>query len=175
MHVGVLGMTQSGKTLALKAYIERFKRAGYSSILLDPLNDPEFNVDFQTSNQYEFIDMVFKSKNCLVIVDETGEQGKFNIAVSKLATKGRHWGHTCIFAAQKATQVNTLVRDQWGAVMCFTSGAKSGILLAEEFNCQDLKKCTELRRGEYMYKTRFDPMLRGNIFDEIKKLGLYRK
>jgi hypothetical protein len=46
--------------------------------------------------------------------------------------------------------------------------------LAEEFNCDDLKKCTELAKGEYFYKTRFNPLIKGNIFDEIKALGLYR-
>ena len=175
MHIGVNGMTMSGKSLALKSFIIRFRNQGIKSIVLDPLCDPEFDADFQTDNEIEFIDMVYASRKCLVIVDEAGEAGKFNNAISKLATKGRHWGHTCVFASQKATQMNPLVRDQWGAIMMFTSGRKSGELMSEEFNCPDLKKCTELAKGEYMYKGRFTPMRRGSIFDEIKALGLYRE
>lgn len=174
MHIGVIGQTMSGKTLFLKCFIQRYRLAGIKSIVLDSLGDPDFNADFCTDSPEQFERVVYSSRSCLVGIDESGDQGKFSAHMAKLARKGRHWGHVCLYSAQKATQINPLIRDQWGAIALFCSGAKTGALFAEEFNEPELLKCVDLRKGEYFYKQRFQPVIKASIFDEVKNLGFYR-
>lgn len=165
MHLGIFGMTESGKSTTAKVLIEVFKKKGVSSLLLDPLEDPSFNADFKTSDPDLFMKVVFSSEKCLVIVDESGDAiGHYNPVMQKLATKGRHWGHTCIFLTQKATQIPPIIRDQMGAVFLFGSGSQSCKAIAEEFNSKEFLTGSELKKGEFIYKTRFGSPVRGSIF-----------
>ena len=177
MHILILGMTESGKSNAGKVLIETMRKRGIKSIVLDPLKDPSFNADFQTDNPDHFINVVFgDARKCLVIVDESGEAiGRYNTTMNQLATRGRHWGHTCVFICQKAVQIAPIIRDQCGAVFMFCSGKPSGKMIGEEFNSDKFLDCTKLRRGEYLYKTRFSDIVEGNVFDDLKSVGLYRK
>lgn len=175
MHLMVLGMTGQGKSNTLKILIDRYRKNGGKSILIDPLCDPEFNADFQTDKQDEFLKMVFSSRRCLVLADESGESvGRYNDTMNVLATRGRHWGHTCVFSCQKATQLAPLVRDQCEGLFLFKSGLRSIDLLKDDFACKEIDRALKFEKGEYLYMTRnMDPVY-GNIFDDMKAVGLYK-
>ena len=165
MHTLILGMTESGKTTTAKVLIKKFKNQGVKSLVLDPLKDPGFNADYQTDNPDEFLRVVFSSRSCHVYVDESGDAiGHYNPTMQKLATKGRHYGHSCFFITQKATQIPPIIRDQCSQVFLFGSGLQSCKAIAEEFNSKEFLRCTELRQGEFIHKTRFGKASKGNIF-----------
>jgi DNA helicase HerA-like ATPase len=155
MHTAIYGMTLSGKSSLAKQIIANLRMKGYKTIVLDPLGDPSFNADFHTQDVKEFERVWKGSRSCFCYIDESGQVGKFSEAMRNAATTGRHWGHSFTFIAQKATQVEPLVREQCSNLFLFRSGRKSRETLAEEFDCDELLKPIKLLeyhsiiRGEY--------------------------
>lgn len=159
-------MTESGKTTLAKRLINSARNSsGMKSIVLDPLRDPAFNADFQTADPDEFLERVFNSESCLVVVDEGAQMiGRYEGPMLKLATMGRHWGHTCIFLSQRPMQINLTVRNQLSAVALFCSSFDDGKTMSKEFNENELLNCTSLKRGEYYYKMRFKNVEKRKLF-----------
>lgn len=125
-------------------------------IVLDPLKDPQWNADFITDDQEEFLDVFWRSRSCAAFLDEGGESvGRYDLAMQKTATRGRHCGHSCHYIAQKATQLAPIVRDQCSYLYLYTSGLTSCKMLAEEFNKPELLNATQLQRFSYFFVSRF--------------------
>lgn len=125
-------------------------------IVLDPLKDPAWQADFITDNQEEFLDVFWRSRSCAAFLDEGGESvGRYDLAMQKTATRGRHCGHSCHYIAQKATQLAPIVRDQCSYLYLYTSGLASCKMLAEEFNKPELLNATQLQRYSYFFASRF--------------------
>lgn len=165
-HVLILGMTESGKTTLARKFAHTYHARGIGILILDPLCDPRWpqgeNV-FITADQEEFLDVFWRSRRCAAFLDEGGESvGRYNVAMSKTATRGRHWGHSCHFIAQRATQLAPLVRDQCSHLFLFCSSWKDGKLLAEEFNKPELEQCSEFAQGEYIHAVKFGRTIRVN-------------
>lgn len=151
-HVLLLGMTLSGKTHKAKSLSRDYKAAGAGVLVLDPLLDPEWQADFITDDPNKFLDVFWKSRSCMAFMDEGGESvGRYDIAMQKTATRGRHWGHTCHYIAQRATQLSPLVRDQCTRLFLFCSSNKDGQVLSHEWNRPELEECSQLKQGEYYY------------------------
>lgn len=149
-------MTESGKTTKARRLAANYKRQGIGVIVLDPLRDPGWNADFITDDQEEFLDVFWRSRSCAAFLDEGGESvGRYDLAMQKTATRGRHCGHSCHYVAQKATQLAPIVRDQCSHLFLFTSGLASAKMLAEEFNKPDLLQATQLQMYSYFHATRF--------------------
>lgn len=167
-HCQILGMTESGKTTLAKKLARDYSARGIKVMVLDPLHDPEWCADFKTSDSEEFLEVFWNSRQCAVFIDEAGESvGQFDKVMSKTATKGRHWGHSCHYIAQRGTQISKIVRDQCSHLFLFASSVDDGKIHANEWNSVELKGCNALKQGDYYHVTRFsDPVLL-NIFDEI--------
>ncbi len=149
-------MTESGKTTKARRLAASYKMQGIGVIVLDPLRDPGWNADFITDDQEEFLDVFWRSRSCAAFLDEGGESvGRYDLAMQKTATRGRHCGHSCHYVAQKATQLAPIVRDQCSHLFLFTSGLASAKMLAEEFNKPDLLQATQLQMYSYFHATRF--------------------
>lgn len=121
-------------------------------LVLDPMCDPAWEADYITNNPTEFLSVFWKSRSCMAFMDEGGESvGRYDTTMSKTATRGRHWGHTCHYIAQKATQLAPLVRDQCTRVFAFCGSEKDGKVLAGEWNKPELETIHTLKQGEYIY------------------------
>src|SRR5271154_7447046 len=97
-HSLVLGMTESGKTTLAKRMAWRYQARDVKVIVLDPLCDPEWQADFQTSDPEEFLSAFWASQKCAVFIDEAGQSiGRYNEVMQRTATRGRHWGHAVHF------------------------------------------------------------------------------
>lgn len=155
-HVLILGMTESGKTTKARQLAANYRRQGIGVIVLDPLRDPAWQADFITDDQEEFLDVFWRSRSCAAFLDEGGESvGRYDLAMQKTATRGRHCGHSCHYIAQKATQLAPIVRDQCSYLYLFRSGMQSCKLLAEEFSQDELLKGAQLRMYSYVFTSRF--------------------
>lgn len=135
-------------------------------IKLDPLNDPNFPSDYATDDPHDFLDVAKKSRSCALFIDEAGEyldRGGLK-EMEWCGTRARHWGHSSHFIAQRATQVNRLVRDQCSVLFVFKVSYKDAKLLAEEFACKELEDACNLKKGEYYYITRYQPIEKRRLF-----------
>lgn len=155
-HVLIVGTTESGKTTLARNLAAHYKRNGYGVLVLDPLSDPRWPCDFITADADEFLDVFWRSRKCIAFMDEGGESvGRYDLAMQKTATRGRHWGHSCHYVAQDPTQLAPIVRAQCSHLFAFALSLRQSKVLAEEFNEPQLETCTKLRQGEYIHAQRF--------------------
>jgi hypothetical protein len=159
-------MTLSGKTTKAKALAHDYRRAGIGVLVLDPLQDPGWQADFITDDPGKFLDVFWKSRSCMAFMDEGGESvGRYDLAMQKTATRGRHCGHVCHYVTQKATQLAPVVRDQCTRLFLFCSSTRDGKILADEFNRPELEGCSALKQGEYFYAVKMGTIQRIGVQD----------
>lgn len=149
-------MTESGKTTFARRLATRYKNNGRGVLVLDPLLDPRWNADFITDDQEHFLEVFWSNRECMAFLDEGSESvGRYDKAMQKTATRGRHWGHCCHFLCQDATQLAPIIRAQCRHLFLFCTSRKTGEKLAEEWNKDELKECGELKQGEFIHAVRF--------------------
>lgn len=163
-HVLILGMTESGKTTLARNLAGMYRAKGGKVLVLDPLADPRWPCDFITSDADEFLEVFWSSRRCFAFMDEGGESvGRYDAAMQKTATRGRHWGHSCHYIAQRATQMAPIIRDQCRHLFLFASSRKDGEELAREWNRDELLECSALKQGEYIHAEKFGAISRHQI------------
>jgi hypothetical protein len=164
-HCLIFGMTESGKTTLAKRLAQRFKYNEVPVIVLDSLNDPEWQCDFQTTDPEEFLRVFWSSKRCACFIDEAGDAvGRYNTVMQRTATRGRHWGHSVHYISQRGVQIAPTVRDQCGHIFLLTTSVQDGKVHANEWNQPDLLACNSLAKGNYFHCTRFGKLERGSLF-----------
>ena len=164
-HSLILGMTESGKTTLAKQLAAQYKKAGINVLVLDPLKDPSWNADYQTNNPDEFLKVFWDSRRCAVFIDEAGESaGRYDKAMERTATKGRHWGHNVHYISQRGTMINTTIRGQCTNMFLFSTGLKDAKIHAEEWGHEELKNANKLKKGEFFHCDRFDYIKQCKLF-----------
>ena len=164
-HSLILGMTESGKTSLAKALAAQYKKEGLGVLVLDPMHSPDWNADFQTDDPNEFIRVFFASRSCMVFIDEAGESvGRFDKIMERTATKGRHWGHSVHYIAQRGTLVNRTVRDQCKHLFLFCSALEDCKTLARDFNKPELLQAADFPPGQFFRAGRFQPATIHKLF-----------
>lgn len=164
-HVLILGMTLSGKTSLAKRLAPVYRAQGIKVGVLDPLGDPEWGADYQTSDPDEFLRVFWESRQVAWFIDESGDAvGRYDEAMARTATRGRHWGHRMHYITQRGAQLSRTVRDQCSTLFLFTTSLKDGKLHAEEWNKDELATAHTLGQGEYFTTGRFTPLSRGKLF-----------
>lgn len=157
-HTLILGMTESGKTTLAKRLAKEYRAAGIKVLVLDPVGDPDWNADFQTSNPDQFLKVYWGSKSCAAFIDEGAEvAGRYDNAMITTATRGRHWGHNNHYVCQGATGLSPIIRGQCSRLALFTMNGEAVKTLEKEFN-KDLKAATSFPPGKYIYTGRYLPV-----------------
>jgi hypothetical protein len=157
-------MSESGKTTLARNLAAAYKQKGIGVLVMDPLKDPRWNCDFITADQDEFLDVFWRSRQCMAFLDEGGKSvGRYNYAMQETAAMGRHWGHSCHYISQDPTQLAPIVRDQSRHLFLFCASKRVGVKLSEEFNRPELMECGSLAQGEYIRAARFGGVSRHTI------------
>jgi hypothetical protein len=181
-HSLIFGMTESGKTTLGTRLAHYYQDNERGVIILDEMCDPRWMSEKrqalmrrdpgvwraqelmgelppfrQFSDPDEFLDVFWDSKNCMVFIDESGDAvGKYDQAMQRTATKGRHWGHSLHYISQRGAQLNRTVRDQCSHLFLFNTAKKDAELHAHEWNAPELANANTLSKGEYFHVSRFD-------------------
>lgn len=164
-HSLILGMTESGKTSLAKKLAQQYKANGINILVLDPMGDPEWNADYQTSNPDEFLSVLWNSRSCAAFVDEAGESaGRYDKAMERSATKGRHWGHKMHYISQRGALISPNIRGNCSNLFLFLSGKNDGKVHAEEWAKEELKNCVNLKVGEFYHTSRGGELTRNVLF-----------
>lgn len=167
MHTLVVGRTNSGKTWICKKLAAKFKKQGYKILVLDPMGSG-WDCDFITADPKAFLNMVWKSENCILFVDEGGQTiGRFNAEMDRLATQSRHFGHKCFFITQRPKQLSTNVREQCSELITFKQSLSTTKDLADEFVNEDINNAHTLRKCHFIWHTDDDdnPTITGHVKD----------
>lgn len=167
-HTLIIGMTQSGKTSLARKLVQKHRKKGRLILVLDPLLDPAWKTagaTWVTDDKEKFLDVVFRSTECVIVIDEAGEMiGRYAGEMKKLATKSRHYGHDAIFITQRAVDVDKSLRDQCAEVYAFLVSRRDSEVLAEEFVNDDCFQASEVKQGEFIKCSRFKPVIRSKLF-----------
>lgn len=160
-HVLIAGMTESGKSTLAKQICHTYYWRGYSTAVLDPLNDPGWAADFQTRDSDTFLECARQSRSLGLFLDESGETvGRYNDSMFWLATRARHYGHKTHFCTQRPQQISRTVWNQCSHLFLFNISAYDAKLLADEFNKPELRQANELAQFECFYAPRFGKIQR---------------
>lgn len=158
-------MTESGKTTLAKRLAAKYKAQGFGIIVLDPLHDPEWQADIQTPDPEQFLNAFWKSRKCMVFIDEAGDAvGRYDKAMIQTATKGRHWGHSVHYITQRGAALSRTVRDQCSHLMLFATALPDAKIHAAEWNKDEIRNSHTLKKGEYFHATRFGKIARYRLF-----------
>jgi len=102
------------------------------------------------------LDRFWGPEKAIAFIDEGKRTaGQYNEAMEATAEIGRHWGKSCYYAGQRASQLSTNIRAMCSQLFCFAQGPKDAAILAEEWNQPELLKAPELNQGEYFLVRRF--------------------
>jgi len=164
-HSLILGMTESGKTTLAKRLSSAYRRAGVGVIVLDPLSDPEWNATHITHDPDNFLETFWNSRSCMVFIDESGDVvGRFDEAMQKTATRGRHWGHSVHYITQRGAMISRTVRDQCSNLFLFNTALEDCKIHAREWNKPELLNASQLPRGAYYKTSRFGEIIQCTHF-----------
>lgn len=134
-------------------------------MVLDPLSDPGWNADFCTDDPNSFLAMYWDSRRCAVFIDEAADAvGKYDDAMNKTATRGRHWGHMNHYVTQRGVGIARTVRDQCGRLFLFTTALADSRIHAAEWNNDGLLEARLLPQGDYFTTSRYGDLQRGSAF-----------
>lgn len=162
-HYIIIGMTESGKTTLAKIVCRKTSEKAKTAVL-DPLRSQDWGATFQTDDPDEFLKYLRENKSHVVFVDEGATTiGRFNEEMEWLATQSRHWGHSCFFISQRATQMATTIRHQCSKAYIFAVGSKDAEMFAEEWNEPGLKNLPRIQKGEFYLVSRFGALQKGSI------------
>ncbi|AUR81555.1 putative packaging ATPase [Vibrio phage 1.069.O._10N.286.49.F11] len=170
-HSAIVGMTESGKSSLARKMATAIQKAGIAVIVFDPLGDPAWsecldpNNSFITDNEKEFLNYYWSSKNCAVFFDEAGDYAtNHNKEMIRTATKGRHWGHSNYYIAQRGNLLARTIRDQCSKLYMFTSSKDDAKIYSLEFNDNELLNVPDLSQGEYYSCGRFNKAVKHILF-----------
>lgn len=156
----------SGKTTFAKKKAQSLRQLNNRPIIvLDPILDPDWNADFITDDQEEFLKAYWANRDCAAFFDEGGEIGRYNKAMDKTATKGRHWGHKNYYICQRAKMISTNIRSQCSELVIFKSSLDDTKDIANEFVEPIINEAHELGEGEFIYVRRGKSASRHNVFE----------
>jgi len=156
-HTLIAGTTESGKTTLAKMMCAAYAETGIKRIVLDPMNDPGWNADFQTRDANEFLRVMKASRQCACFVDEGSENvGRYDTEMHWCATQARHLGHRVTFICQAPTQIAPVVRNNCSQVAVFRIAPNDAKVLAECYTQPSLRDAIYLSKGEYLYTGRFN-------------------
>lgn len=166
-HSLILGMTMSGKTTLAKKLAADYRAKGIENIILDPLRDPQWPSNYIFTNSDQFTALAEESTHCALFIDESGESiGRNGGELNKIATRYRHFGHRAHFIAQRAQQLDKIVRDQCEFLWCFRVSRSDAKLLAEEYGHDELANAYLLNKGECYFAQRYKPLQKFNVFTQ---------
>ena len=126
-------------------------------MVLDPDKRKEWQADFITDDPDEFLKTVKINTRCALFIDESGQMiGRYSGAMQWLATNSRKWGHKAHFIAQRAKQIDPLVRTQCTNLFLFKQSLDDSKELSRDFVCDELRGAHNLMQGEYFGKIGVD-------------------
>lgn len=162
---GVFGAKLSGKTTLCKALSRQYwAQEKRPSLVYDPWLDNDWGAQaWVTNNESQFINAVWKKKNCVMVVDEAAMTIRREREKIPLFTASRHQGHKLIIIGHSGVDLLPTMREQIDAIFLFRQTKKAATLWVETFADERILEATQLGRYEF---------LRCELHGEVKKMSL---
>ncbi len=131
-HLGIIGMTESGKSTLAHSIASGYMEEGIGTIVLEPRASIKWPCSLQTDDPLEFLDIAKRSRSCALFAEESGRFGR-DPAFSWLFTESRQEGHVFHYISQYHAQVPPIARTNCLRLALFLVGQRSAKEWAEDF------------------------------------------
>lgn len=150
---GIFGPKLSGKTtLAKKLCQQYWTKHKIRSLVLDINQDDDWGEHCWTTNdEKKFWDVVWKTQNSIVVVDEAAETIKRDKTLIPVFTRLRHCGHILLVIGHSGTNLLPVMREQFDTVYLFRQSEKSAGIFAEVMTEKGLLAASELQQYEFIH------------------------
>lgn len=142
-HIGIYGLTGSGKTVAARHLARGYKALGMRVIALD--DDGEDFVEcgvaeWQTTDPDKFLQYAKISRGMVLLIDEGPlTLGGFAGDNLWLTSASRKYGHLAIVISQRPTSLALSIRSQLSRIICYRVNKKDAKLIEEETDIEASK------------------------------------
>lgn len=137
-HAAIIGMQGSGKTTLGLVMADNYRRAGWSTLVLDPHLNPLWKADWMTDDLDKFLRKAKASQRCALFIEETGDEGDGEKPLGRrpgfawLVTQAHHFGHVTHYLSQYHAQVPPVVRTNVQRLYMFAVGVGTAKDFAEQ-------------------------------------------
>jgi Cdc6-like AAA superfamily ATPase len=161
-HVIVCGQGGTGKTTVVMNYTsEGWRQQRRRSLVFDPngANWGGHALVFQGADRLpRFWDIVWKERNCIVVVDEVVTSMPRDADANEVFTRIRHRGHQLVMILHEAANLLPVQRGQCNTLFLFNQHPRSAQMWAEEWNEPRFRSAVTLRKYEFIFAQKFaDP------------------
>lgn len=160
---GIFGPKLSGKTTLAKRLVADIHRIeGRTSLVLDPhfeqwpkgchLAPKRFNEKGEPfADEESFWTGVWKTKNCLVVVEEAAATIRRDRDLVPVFTRLRHCNHKLLVIGHSGMDLLPVMRQQLDVIYLFRQPPSAAKVWAETFCEQGLIGATELQQFEFLH------------------------
>lgn len=161
-RIGIFGPSESGKTtLAKKISLYYWLTEKRKTMVLDPVAQSQWGSHAHVyTDTDEFLDIIFKSKNALIIIDDGSVTIDRDKAFGGVFTTLRHPGHKLIVIGHHASNLLPQMRDQFQRVFLFLQNDDSVKHWKNIFPGQPLDQATQLQQYEFLTVANYQPLKR---------------
>jgi hypothetical protein len=160
-NIGIFGPKLSGKTtLAMSLSRKWWRLRKRRSLVLDPNLDNWGEQAWVSDNEEKFWDAVWKTRDCLVIVDEASETINRDKGLISVFTRLRHQGHVFIVIGHSGINLLPIMREQLDTLYLFRTSAKAAALWAETFAQPGFRNAVDLGQFEFLWGTLYSAPVR---------------
>lgn len=124
---GIFGRKKSGKTTLSKHLgKEYWQREDRRSLVLDPNRTDNWGPEFWVAqSDSEFWETAWKTRNCLLIVDDAGKSIDRNSELVDAFTRINHNGHKLLVIGHDGVNLTRVMREQMDTLYLFCAGDKA--------------------------------------------------
>lgn len=148
---GIFGPKKSGKTtLARHLSKQYWTQKRFRSLVLDPNQDQWGEQAFVTTDEKLFWNNVWKTRDCLIIVDEAAETIKRNKELIPVFTRLRHLNHVFIVIGHSGVNLLPVMREQIDCIFLFRQAEPAAKLWAITMAEEGLLNAKHLQRHQFI-------------------------
>lgn len=155
---GIMGPKLSGKTtLAMTISKEYWAKHRMRSLVLDPNLDEWGKQAWVTQDEVKFWAAVWRTQQCLVIVDEAAETINRDKGLIPVFTRLRHLHHKLIVIGHTGVNLLPVMRQQLDTLYLFRQSRQAADLWAQDMTQEGFEAATMLNQFEFLYGEKFRP------------------
>lgn len=163
-RAGIFGPSMSGKTTLAKALSRQYWLSHkVKSLVLDPHLEAWGDQAIVTAEEERFWQIVWASRNCIVIVEEAAATINRERELVPVFTRLRHNDHRLIVVGHSGADLLPVMRQQIDTLYLFRQPGSAAKIWAETFAEPKLFQSTELKQYEFLHC---------QLFQEPRKLRL---
>jgi molybdopterin-guanine dinucleotide biosynthesis protein len=153
---GIFGISLSGKTTLAKKISRQYATLHkMPSLVLDPFKEDYGLHATVTDDEEKFWETVWKSRKCLVIVDEASTTIRREKGLVPVFTSLRHLDHKLLVIGHHGADLLPVMREQLDTVYLFRQNEKSVKYWVEKFADERVLTSATLAQYEYLFCRNF--------------------